>query len=101
MSGSTDAEWLRDEALARILENAGFGWRFNVINEVCMLTGKEMTGEDIRAYCEGLGLKPHHHNAWGAIIKLMLSSGRLEDIGSRKATTPQSHARSIRVYRVI
>lgn len=100
MPASTEAERLRDEALARILENAGFGWRFNVINEVSLLSGREMSGEEIRSHCEGLGLVPHHYNAWGSVIRLMVTSGKLIDIGSSLGTTPQSHARRVRVYRV-
>ena len=91
----------RDEALARVLKNAGFGWRFNAIQEILRLSPNEVTGEDIRLHCEGLGIRPHNNNAWGALIMSMIKDGTLKPTGEYRAmVSPQSHARRTQVLRI-
>lgn len=98
-----DAKSARDEALARVRENAGYGFRFNVFNEVRHLKGREMTGEDIRTYLENIGVKPRNGpNAWGGMIASLIKMGLLSKTGEyRPMIRLKSHARSTPVYRVM
>ena len=99
----TTAERARDEALEQVSENAGSGFTSKVRETVADIipTGREVTGEDIRIICEDRGIEPHHHNAWGAVIRGMIHS-HLEPTGEHEPMqTEKSHARKTPVYVVV
>jgi len=58
------------------------------------------TGEDIRrAWFDGGGMKPHHHNAWGGLIHGAIVQGYLIKLNKRKPMEEiASHARSTDIY---
>ncbi len=90
----------RDEALDRVGKNAG---RFvDAVRQVVpQLVGLEVTGEDIRVECGKLGIRPHHHNAWGAVINSLVREEALIFTGREvHMKTSKSHARRTRVYYV-
>lgn len=88
----------RDEALKKVSDNAGGDWLAKAQIAVSKMTG-EFTGEDIRVHCESLGIRPHHHNAWGALTNLLLRRGVIAKTGRRRSMyTKRSHARSTPIY---
>lgn len=90
----------RDEATAQVLENAGEDWRIAAREIVRRMEAPEVTGEEIRLACEAAGVRPHHHNAWGGFILMLVRSGQLADTGRRvPMRAPGSHARKTTVYR--
>lgn len=60
-------------------------------------------GEDLRLRLRAAGLRdPAHHNAWGALVMVMVRAGVLEDTGeTRQMAVVTSHARKSSVYRKI
>jgi hypothetical protein len=89
----------RDEALARVAENAGEDWRTSALAVLAELPD-ELTGEDIRLACLAAGVEPHHHNAWGSFICSLVREGVLVATGEyRPMRSPGSHARKTAVYR--
>lgn len=95
-------EIARDNSLNVVLDNAGGEWQHRVREHVKQMTpGIEVRGENIRTACENLGAKPHHHNAWGAMIKTLVKEGYLEVIEGRfeAMQAKGSHARKTQVYR--
>ena len=96
-----EAKQARDEALKRVENNSG-DWLGKALREIGLLPGgREMIGEDIRiAIHEKVGA-PHHHNAWGAVIKSAVSRKLLIPTDKyRHMKTKKSHARASRVYLV-
>lgn len=92
----------RDEALARVAENAG-PWLPRALELMRQHRpgpmGDDFTGEDLRVWLTGLGCVPHHHNAWGALILAALREGIIRPNGRRRAMqTARSHARTTTVY---
>lgn len=90
---------LRNEALARVAFRAG---PFMGAALAAMRTfGPGLyTAEDFRLRLEREGLRPHHHNAWGALTKQAILDGIIRETGSRRAMRdPRSHARMTPVYR--
>jgi hypothetical protein len=91
----------RDEALAKVSSNAGpwmtiaFGYLLRI--EI----GIDHTGESIRTQLLAMGCPPpHHHNAWGALIRSGVTQGVLVDTGRyAQMTDRRSHARRTPVYR--
>ena len=63
--------------LGKVLDNAGYNWQTLARLVVRTMDGKEVTGEDIRIRCLELSIEPHHHNAWGAFIAMLVKEGRL------------------------
>jgi hypothetical protein len=60
----------------------------------------EFTGEDVRRYCESLGLHPKHHNAWGAFINSLVRRGAMIATGNyRQMQDKRSHARRTPLYK--
>ena len=58
------------------------------------------TGEDIRVYLGHFAGKPHHPNAWGALVARLVKDGILEPTGRYVAmVTKSSHARRTPEYR--
>jgi len=95
------AEDRRDKALAQVEDNAGPTWTELAHEEVRKLDPRRCwTGEQIRLHIEDICGKPHHHNAWGAIISSAVKADVLQATGEwRKMQTPKSHARKTPVYR--
>lgn len=91
---------LRDEALARVAENAGdwFGRALMVI--AALERGWVGIGEDItNAVLWKLG-PPHHHNASGSLIRMAIQHHLIVPTGEyRKMRKACSHARASPVYR--
>ena len=91
----------RDAALARVAENAGSEWMNDACAALRRFDGAQGTGEDFRVWLTELGITPHHHNAWGALVRTARSRGILHPTGEyRKMKTVKSHARETPVYRV-
>ncbi len=90
----------RDAALERVTRKRFMIRGTRIIED--LEHGREMSGEDIRHAVSRLGVKPHHHNAWGALImnavrlKLILPTGRDTKMKDRR-----SHARKTPIYRII
>jgi len=87
--------------LGRVLEHAGDNWQFLARLVVRTMHGQTVTGEDIRLRCAELNINPHHANAWGAFVSLMVKEGKLIPTGKyvpMKAV--KSHARKTALYKV-
>jgi hypothetical protein len=99
--GGRDAREARDEALARV-RNSGGNWRDIALSALSLISGFEGTAEDIRIRLQLKGLRPpHHHNAWGEMIKAALHQKMIVPTGERRQMrTRKSHARVTPVYRV-
>jgi hypothetical protein len=88
----------RDEALRRVGSGS---WSDFALEELRALQGLMGTAEDFRLMISPIVGKPHHHNAWGALIKKAVSAGVLVPTGQhRQMRTKRSHARQTPVYRV-
>jgi len=96
--GRLPAEAARDKALEKV---AKAKFREEVLAMIEGLPpGSVVTGEDIRLTGTALEIKPHHPNAWGAVVMHAIRKGMLEATGEmRKPKTVKSHARKIQVYR--
>jgi hypothetical protein len=94
------AKSARDEAMEQVDRNAG---RF-LVDALLVIArlprGAIVIGEDIRRMVNRAGFIPHHHNAWGVLIKraiergLIVPTGRYEPMHDTK-----SHASKTPVYR--
>lgn len=95
-----EAKTARDEALARVAENAG-PWRGRAIITISNLeSGWTGIGEDLRLRVYRRIGPPHHHNAWGEVIKTCIQDKLLIPTGElRHMRTKKSHARKSPVYR--
>jgi hypothetical protein len=96
-----DAVGARDAALARVSDNAGPWMTYARAAIVAHLPdGWRGTAEDCRVALLRAGVEPpHHHNAWGALIKSCIPL-ILRPTGEwRNMRTEKSHARSTPVYR--
>jgi hypothetical protein len=96
-----DAKQARDEALAKVRNNGG-EWREIALCGLYLIPGFEGTAEDIRLRLQIKRIPPpHHHNAWGEMIKAALSLKLIVPTGERRhMRTRKSHARLTDVYRV-
>lgn len=95
------AESARNEALERVVENAGDDFAAQVWTVIrAMPIGTKFIGEELRLRCLAHGVeKPHHHNAWGGVMARLPSSPLLEKTGvRRKMQTTKSHARETAEY---
>lgn len=102
--GFFDAEmsrFERDKALDRVTCNAG---DFNMLARRFLRTlkpGRRYTGEEIRRLCTKKGIKPHHHNAWGALIRWGVEKAILIETGEyEQMRDVKSHARRTPIYRI-
>ena len=94
------AAGLRDQALQQVAQRSGRWWQDAIRAVQALPAGFEGTGEDIRLELERQGLRPHHHNAWGSMVRRCMQLGLLKKTGKRRAMkTPKSHARPTDVYR--
>lgn len=92
------AEFFRDQALKRVGLNSG-DFMLTALTALQELHGKSMTGEQIRVELESRGVVPHHHNAWGALVRQALKTGLLHPTGNWvKMSTAKSHARRTPEY---
>jgi hypothetical protein len=94
------AKELRDEALARVEVNSG-GWSFLAMAAVANIPGGwRGSGEALRLHLLANGLEqPHHHNAWGSVVRNAVRRGLLRETGRVvHMRTPKSHARRTPEY---
>jgi hypothetical protein len=91
----------RDEGMRKVAEGSpdyidgGMAFIANLPN------GTELTGEDIRLKCIASGLRYHHQNAHGTLIKRAVERGLLRRTGRMvQPKVKNSHGREIHVYRV-
>jgi len=97
----------RDNALETVAGNAG-EWMpraLKAIQNIRMATLLPITGtwtgEDIRIYVTNTIGPPHHHNAWGALIKAAITQKLIVPTGQyRPMKSKKSHARRTPVYRL-
>ncbi len=93
-------ELLRDEAIAKVSEHNG-KWLELCVSEVEGISfyRGEFTGEDLRHHCEQTVGLPHHSNAWGALISVLVKRRIIVPTGEYRAMRDQtSHARKTPVY---
>lgn len=90
-----DAPFLRDYFCNLVLSHESADFTQNVYRIVHALPlGSCWTGEAIRLQCEALGVRPRHHNAWGAAIKYCITGGLLTETGRfPRMRARLSHAR--------
>jgi hypothetical protein len=94
-----DAKARRDEGMGRVTANAG-PWVPAARTEIAKLRGWCGTGEDLRLLLVPLIGPPHHHNAWGPLIKYAIERHWLFPTGERRhMKSKKSNARSTAVYR--
>ena len=100
----------RDEGMAAVLvPEQDFKARSREILETWfanLAPGTPFTGESMRLAIEleAIG-KPHHHNAWSAVIgtitRRWLKGGMARSYGTMTAQRPEAHARILRVYQKV
>jgi hypothetical protein len=95
--GLFTAAELRDAALERVeLEP----FKTQIAAFIPTLPRGLYTGEQIRLAAERAEIYPHHHNAWGAVIRSAIKAGSLIPTSSWvPMEASKSHARMTRVYR--
>jgi len=93
------AKQARDSALDQVSGNTG-EWMHKALFAISIIdTEFELTGEDIRLRIADRVGNPHHHNAWGALIKAAIKQKLITPTGKQRAMqTVKSHARSTPVY---
>lgn len=90
----------RDQALAAVAEKSGVFMDDALAWLVNLLPNGFYTGEMIRERIEAAGIKPHHHNAWGAVIACAVRNKHIYPTGRYVCTlAPKKHARKTQVYR--
>lgn len=92
---------LRDEGLAVITENSR-AWMDLALALLPQMSRErvDVTGEDIHLWIESRIGPPHHHNAWGPLVRTAAMLGILEFTDCyRKFTSPVRHAHRTPVYR--
>lgn len=97
----------KEKALAQVARNAE-NW-FNKariearrILKVQSQRGGNFTGEEIRHFIEEEVGRPHHHNAWGALISALIKDGVIRPTGLYAAMEDKkSHARRTPEYWVL
>ena len=90
----------RDQGLEQVSMNAT-EFMAKALAEIAALPpGWHGTGEDARRMIEGRGIEPHHHNAWGALIRTAVAKRILIGTGHYiSMRSVKSHARRTQVYR--
>lgn len=90
----------RDQALEKVAMNSADFMSMALAEIEKLPPGWHGTGEDARKMIIGRGIEPHHHNAWGALIRTAVAKRILVGTGqyiSMRSVT--SHARRTQVYR--
>ena len=98
------ARMLRDEALERVRRRAGDWYSRAFMQSMSVIahhSGEVMTAEELRLLVYPHVGQPHHHNVWGAVIRVLVEIEMLIEIGMAQMTTPKSHARRTPVYRLV
>jgi hypothetical protein len=93
---------LRDSGIAQVLDR-NEGWLESCVKEAQRFVSThgngEFTGEDIRYHCRMLVGHPHHHNAWGGLINILVKRKIIRPTGRWKPMRdPGSHARRTPIY---
>lgn len=103
------AAQLRDEGIAKVLENETEDWkakaRASADQFIASLdSGAKFTGEDVRLHVEAEVGPYHHPNAWGGIVGASLRGamgiGEIKAVGVAHARRKTSHKRLYPQYRV-
>ena len=80
-SGPDEGRKARDDALERVGSNSGV-FMDRALGAIDIITeGQTLTGEDIRLRLIQEQIKPHHHNAWGALISAAVRKGLIRETG--------------------
>ena len=90
----------RDKALGKVADKAG-DWIDTALAILPHIRHDSafVTGEDVRLWLEERISKPHHHNAYGALIRIAIRHGILRPTDKWvQMRTKKSHARMTRVY---
>ncbi len=97
--GDLFARAARDEALERVLE-PNEDWQTRCLAAIQRLTwAHDFTGEDLRLHLIETVGRPHHHNAWGALVRNAVSQDLIRATGLwRPMRTKRSHTRRTPVY---
>lgn len=91
----------RDQALERVAVHAGTEFMKAGLMAIALIKGEDVTGEAIRVILIGKGIRPHHPNAWGALVQQALKLGLILETGLyTKMTDVRSHARKTQIYRI-
>jgi hypothetical protein len=90
----------RDAALDQVAENAGDEFMDGGIEAIAHLPiGVEVMGEDMRRSVVQAGYKPHHPNAWGALVNRAIKLGLITPTGRFRAPrSVKSHGCRKAVY---
>lgn len=96
----TAAKEQRDAALNRVASNSG-EFVDRALAAIQSLPRGDYIGEEIRNKLIEQGIKPHHPNAWGALINTAQRRGYIKKNGKwRSMQGPKSHARATPEYSV-
>lgn len=92
----------RDKALRRVASRSG-EWIKRALRMLPEIRYKSalstVTGEDVRVWLEQRMEPPHHHNAYGALIRMAIQKNVLRPTGKFvQMRTKKSHARMTQVY---
>lgn len=90
----------RDDALAKVSDHAGEWMDTAYAALLTIRIGTELTGEDVRRRLSEMGCPlPHHHNAWGALIRSAIRRRVLRDTGRLvHMRSVRSHGRRTALY---
>lgn len=90
--------WLRDQGIKQVDENA-VPWKDVAWSVLCWLPAGEWSADEINAIVERDAGRPHHPNAYGALIMRGVRSGVLKPTGRyRKSQRASCHAHKYQVY---
>lgn len=91
----------RDEALLRVTAHAGTEFMKVGLFAIANLPDGDVTGEHVRVTLIAKNIRPHHPNAWGALVRTAVRLGLLIETGLyTHMTDVRSHARRTAIYRV-
>lgn len=91
---------LREAGLNQVARNAGAAFMDKGLAIIATMSG-EVQGEDIRKKLTAMGIVPHTHKAWGALINRAVRSGLLIGTGRFPPTnSPKTHSHRTQIYRV-
>lgn len=90
----------RDDGIGRVTHNVGEAWMAGALRHLLAIPYADFTGEDVRKHLLAKGYaKPHHANAWGAVMMTAVKRGLIEKTGEyRPMKDKRSHARATPVY---
>jgi hypothetical protein len=102
---------LFDAAAARAGRDAGIGlvtahnaaWMERALGATQQLAGSQrcMTGEELRVWLLPQVGRPKHHNAWGAMVRILKLRNLVLRVDHRPMRTPKSHARDTPVWQFL